>query len=70
MCLRLTAEEAGLDFLSVRQEYYDLCYVAAMEDDPRIQALVSAVRSPAYRQLLGEVVGYETGDAGQIQTTS
>ena len=35
VCLRLTSEEAGLDFLSVREEAYDLCYPDALADDPR-----------------------------------
>ena len=46
---RLVGEEAGLDFLSVREEEYDFCYPAELEGDPRIQALVETVRSASYR---------------------
>jgi molybdate-binding protein/DNA-binding XRE family transcriptional regulator len=67
VCLRLASEEAGLDFLSVRHEDYDLCYPAASERDARIQAIVSAVRSATYRQLVGTLPGYETADAGHVQ---
>jgi molybdate-binding protein/DNA-binding XRE family transcriptional regulator len=70
VCLRLTSEEAGLDFISVRQEYYDLCYAAAMEDDPRIRTLVAAVQSASYRRLMGELSGYESSGAGDIQSTA
>jgi putative molybdopterin biosynthesis protein len=70
VCLRLTSEEAGLDFLSVRQEHYDLCYAAAMEEDPRIKAMVSVVRSESYRRLMGELSGYATSEVGDIQTTA
>jgi molybdate-binding protein/DNA-binding XRE family transcriptional regulator len=69
VCLRLTSEEAGLDFLSVRHEYYDLCYAATMEDDPRIRALIAAVQSASYRRLMAELPGYESSDAGDIQST-
>ena len=48
VCLRLPAEESGLDFLDVRRESYDLCFPSAFESDPRIGALIAAVRSPAY----------------------
>ena len=34
VCHRLAAEEAGLPFLPVRQEGFDLCYPAATEGDP------------------------------------
>jgi molybdate-binding protein len=67
VCLRLASEETGVDFLSVRHEDYDLCYAAANERDPRIQAVVNAVRSATYRQLLGTLPGYNTADAGHVE---
>jgi molybdate-binding protein/DNA-binding XRE family transcriptional regulator len=67
VCLRLTSEEAGLDFLGVREDLYELCYPAAMNDDPRIQALVEVVRSPTYRRLLGELPGYQSPESGELQ---
>ena len=66
VCLRLTSEEAGLDFLGVRQEGYDLCSPSRWEGDPRIEALTRVVRSPAYRRAMGELPGYETSDAGEL----
>ena len=50
VCLRLVSEEAGLDFLGVREEAYDLCFPERRGDDPRIQALLDVVRSPSYRR--------------------
>jgi molybdate-binding protein/transcriptional regulator with XRE-family HTH domain len=67
VCLRLSSVEAGLEFLSVRQEAYDLCFPEALKADPRIVALVEAVRSSPYRRLLGELPGYDTTDAGSVQ---
>lgn len=67
VCLQLASEEAGLDFLPVRQEAYDLCYPAASECDPRIAALVRVVRSATYRRLLGDLPGYDASHAGELQ---
>jgi len=66
VCLRLVCEEAGLNFLGVRQEAYDLCFPTRWEDDPRLKALVQAVRSPAYRQAIGELPGYDSAAAGAL----
>ena len=66
ICLRLVSEEAGLDFLGVRQEAYDLCFPSRWEGDPRLKALVRAVRSPAYRRSLGELPGYDSAAAGAL----
>jgi molybdate-binding protein/transcriptional regulator with XRE-family HTH domain len=70
VCVRLVSEDAGLEFLSVRDETYDLCFSSEASDDPRIQALVNAVRSDSYRQLLGELPGYDTGEAGELKDVS
>jgi molybdate-binding protein/transcriptional regulator with XRE-family HTH domain len=67
VCLRLVSEEAGLGFLGVRQEVYDLCYPAALKDDSRILALVAAVRSTSYRRLLGQLPGYDGVETGEIE---
>jgi len=70
VCLRLVSEEAGLKFLTVREEVYDLCYSARWEADPRIQALLRAVRSPSYRRILGELPGFDTTQTGELVTVS
>lgn len=66
VCLRLPAEESGLDFLDVRRESYDLCFPAALESDPRLMALVAAVRSPVYRRALAALPGYDPLEAGEV----
>jgi molybdate-binding protein len=66
VCHRLAGEEAGLRFLPVRQELFDLCYPAAAEGDPRIAALFRVVRSEGFRRLLGEVPGFDTRRAGDV----
>lgn len=64
-CLRSIALDAQLDFLPVRTETYDLCYTH--EQDPRISALVATLRSPALRQLMGDLPGYHTARSGEIR---
>jgi molybdate-binding protein/DNA-binding XRE family transcriptional regulator len=68
VCVRLVSDEAGLDFLSVREEAYDLCFSTRGAADPRIQALVQTVRSPAYRALVRDLPGYDTAETGAIET--
>jgi molybdate-binding protein len=67
VCLRLTSEEAELDFLNVRQEAYDLCFPAEAADDPRLRALIRIIRSAPFRRVLGELPGYSSGRSGEIQ---
>jgi molybdate-binding protein/transcriptional regulator with XRE-family HTH domain len=67
VCLRLASEEAGLEFLSIRREAYDLCFPQALKSDPRLKALIDTVRSPSYRRLLGALPGYDCADSGRLQ---
>ncbi|MRR59133.1 MAG: helix-turn-helix domain-containing protein [Deltaproteobacteria bacterium] len=64
--IRLVAEEAGLDFIAVREEAYDLCILRSQEDDPRLRALVEVVRSLSLRSMLRELPGYDVGDTGEM----
>lgn len=67
VCLQLVSEEAGLDFLPVRGEDYDLCYPSRLESDPRLQTLLRVLRSPSYRMALGELPGYDSRQTGELQ---
>jgi len=66
VCLRLVAEEAGLRFLPVREETFELCFSADTETDPRILALKEAVRAPAYHRQLADLPGYEPRECGEV----
>lgn len=68
VCVRLSAEDAGLRFLPVRKESLDLCFSAAMERDPRIQALVRLLRSRTHRRLIDELPGYDASHTGEMVT--
>jgi molybdate-binding protein/DNA-binding XRE family transcriptional regulator len=67
VCHRLASEEAGLQFLGIRREHFDLCFPTADASDPRIVALLEVVRSPSYRRLLGDLPGYATDDTGDVR---
>jgi molybdate-binding protein/DNA-binding XRE family transcriptional regulator len=70
VCLRIASEEAGLEFLTVRREVYDVCFPDSFKVDPRLQALIDAIRSPSYRRLLGELPGYDSTRSGKLQRVS
>lgn len=65
VCVRLPAEEAGLNFLSVRTEMLDFCYWESQAGDPRVLALIRLLRSKDYRQLLSELPGYDARETGE-----
>lgn len=58
-CVRMVAEDAGLPFVTVRRERYDLCLRAPDADDPAIGALIRTVRSRAWRALIDAIPGYD-----------
>jgi len=66
--VRFSAEEAGLNFLPLRTEALDLCFPAAFQHDPRIQALVRWLRGRACRRLISELPGYDARETGELLT--
>jgi molybdate-binding protein/DNA-binding XRE family transcriptional regulator len=67
VCVQLASVEAGLDFLPVQEEAYDVCFLNSLANDRRIKAFLGVVRSAAYRRLLGELPGYDTSETGQLR---
>ena len=66
VCVRLSAEEAGLHFLPVRTESLDFCFSTRSQRDPRIQALVRVLRSRGCRRLMSELPGYDARQTGEV----
>lgn len=64
VCHSLTAEQAGLEFLMVSQEAFDLCYPAHLEEDPRLMALRRVLRGTGYRKSLSCFRGMDTRTTG------
>lgn len=68
VCVRLSAEDAGLPFLPLRTEFLDLCFPATLTQDPRIQALLRLVRSRSYRALMDDLPGYNARQTGELRS--
>jgi molybdate-binding protein/transcriptional regulator with XRE-family HTH domain len=66
VCVRLASEEAGLRFIKLREEAYDLCFPTRLENDPRLGALLQVVRSAGFRKWLSEVPGYDCRCGGDV----
>ncbi len=61
------AKALGLAFVPVATERYELAIHRAMLDDPRIAALVETVSSEAFKRVLRDLGGYETGETGVLR---
>lgn len=67
VCHRLVSEEAGLEFLPIREELFDLCIPQEQFTDPRILALVRVIRDFSYRKTLCEIPGITSHDTGEME---
>jgi len=61
------AKALDLAFVPVATERYELVMHRSMLDDPRIAALVKAVSSEAFKQILRDLGGYETDETGVLR---
>ena len=59
VCLRLVSDQAGLGFIHVRNEAFDLCFSASIEADLRVKKLIDLLRSPAIQTLFESLPGYQ-----------
>ncbi len=66
VCVRIAAEEAGLNFLPVRTESLDFCVPDIHAKDTRVQALVRLLRSKSHRRLISELPGYDARHTGEM----
>jgi molybdate-binding protein/DNA-binding XRE family transcriptional regulator len=66
VCVRLSAEEVGLNFLTVRTEALDLCFPVQSQHDPRVRGLIGLLRSRGYRRLVSELPGYDARQTGEM----
>lgn len=67
VCVRLAAEQAGLDFLPLEEEAYDLCTSVALLEDPRVRAVLAALRSSFFQRQAAGLAGYDAREAGGVQ---
>lgn len=67
MCSSGIAEANGLRFLPVASEHFELAFHHDMLGDPKINALVSAITSPEFRNILKRTAGYRTDMTGRMR---
>ena len=67
IALRLSSAQAGLAFLSVRTEPYDIHLAPDFTDDFRFTAFLRVVRSKRFRSLLADLPGYSTPHTGEVR---
>jgi molybdate-binding protein len=59
VCHRVVSDQAGLRFIHLRDEAYDLCFPASLEADIRVRKLLDVLRSPVLQTLFASLPGYE-----------
>ncbi|NYT07272.1 MAG: molybdopterin biosynthesis protein, partial [Methanomicrobiales archaeon] len=67
MCVYSAAQALGLPFVPVGTERYELAFRTGDSDDPRITALVQAIASPEFREILSGLGGYTTQETGVLR---
>ncbi len=67
VCVRSVAAEAHLSFITIQREAYELCVPDSLMDDPRVAALLSTLRSAAYRQCLADIPGCHSAHTGDVR---
>lgn len=66
ICVQLVSAEAGLTFLAVQEEAFDVCYSTKLSDDRRLKSFLTVIRSAAYRKQIGILPGYDTRETGSV----
>jgi putative molybdopterin biosynthesis protein len=61
------ARAAGLDFVPVASERYELVIPAANWEDPLVQALLEVARGDDFRRVMDNLGGYDTSANGEIR---
>ena len=69
MCVYSAAKALGLAFVPVADERYELAIRREHADDPRIKALIDAIRSPEFKAILNRLGGYDTRETGKIRSS-
>lgn len=68
--LEASARAFGLDFIPLTRERYDLAIPAKVFQSPAVAALTGWLQSPAARQALGRLAGYDLESAGSVHWTT
>ncbi len=63
--LEAAARAAGLDFIPLFQERFDLVLPVEIIQERRVQIILDHINHSAFRQLLAELGGYEAAHSGE-----
>jgi putative molybdopterin biosynthesis protein len=64
LCVYSAAKALGLRFIPVASERYEIALRSGHLDDPRVSALCDTIVSPAFREILDRLGGYDTQETG------
>ena len=64
MCVYSAAKALGLPFKPVSTERYEIAIRSEHLDDPRVTELCNAITSPAFREIMDRLGGYDTRETG------
>lgn len=67
LCVYSAAKALGLPFVPVASERYELAFRQEHADDPRLESLILAIRSPEFRKILERLGGYDTHETGLLR---
>lgn len=67
LCVYSAAHALGLPFVPVAQERYEIAIRREHMEDPRILALVGAIRSPRFKEVLKNLGGYDDSITGVLR---
>lgn len=70
VCVRISADDAGLGFLPIHAEPYDYCYRTEQEREPALRAMIQVLGDSTLRRRIAEVSGYFSKTSGQRQRLS
>jgi len=64
MCVYSAAKALGLRFIPVASERYEIAIRREHLDDPRVSQLCDTIVSPAFKEILENLGGYDTKETG------
>jgi len=67
LCVYSAAKALNLPFVPVSQERYEIAIRHEHAGDPRVRALISAIRSARFREILENLGGYDTTETGTLR---
>jgi molybdate-binding protein/DNA-binding transcriptional regulator YhcF (GntR family) len=61
-----SASAAGLDFIPISKERYDLVFIESSLEKPDIKRIVGVIQQESFHEMLGSIPGYDLSESGKI----